>query len=72
MNMRILLSTAAQPSQVGLRLLPRVRQQFDPGARWHRRLLPPYGRARRVEVMPLGGTKSHENGDGLPRASAYG
>jgi hypothetical protein len=58
MKMLILFLTLVQAKKVGLTLVLRVRHQFDLGALWYHRLLPPAGRARRVESfirgIPLG------------------
>jgi hypothetical protein len=58
MKILILFQTLVQAKKVGLTLVLRVRHQFDLGALWYHRLLPPAGRARRVESriwgIPLG------------------
>src|ERR671910_910871 len=54
MKMFILRRRLVQAKKVGLTLVPRVRHQFDLGALWHHRLLPPAGRARRVESLMWG------------------
>jgi hypothetical protein len=54
MKMRILFLTLVQTKKVGLTLVLRVRHQYDLGALWYHRLLPPAGRARRVESLMWG------------------
>lgn len=54
MKMLILFLTLVQAKKVGLTLVLRVRHQFDLGALWYHRLLPPSGRARRVESLTWG------------------
>jgi hypothetical protein len=48
MKRRILFLPRVQAKKVGWTLGRRVRHQFDVGARWYPRLLPPAGSARRV------------------------
>jgi hypothetical protein len=54
MNMLRLLLTLVQAKKVRLTLVLRVRHQSDLGALWYRRLLPPAGKAWRVESLMWG------------------